>query len=395
MVFWREIVGRSFVMIQRRKIAIAYAFAIPILLGVLFFEVGALFRLNAHEGEIVQEISAVHDCDDLLSALRDAETAARGYVAGGSDSDKSEYGDATSRLNSSLRQLDALSKNDPKIQSRLQQLDALAAKRLGMLDRAMDSRNTRQIATRVPSTDIQGSDVTAAIGKIVAVSLADEERRSQQEQASVARSASSVDTLVKYGGVLTIWMVSVAALLLFYDDMERSRERVEQRLHTDVLDSLPLGVCLATESGVILYANPAADSTFGYKPGELVARNIALLHDLNETGAEARVVEILAQLLPREIWSGELPLRTRDGDIVRTDSWIASIRVGEKDCRLLVHGTPVSGSLQQQSHLGNQFTPPREGAEGTAAPPRALVPGGLELTRSLDSEAIGMSGRAK
>lgn len=382
-------------MIQRRKIAIAYVFAIPILLGVLFVEVGALYRLTAQEEAIAQGISVFHDIDDLQSALRDAEAAAQGYVASGGAYYRSGYGDAASRISGSLRQLDELSKNDPKTQSRVQQLDRLAAQRLGMLEHAMDSRSTQPIATRNPDPDIQGSEAAAAIGKVVADIRADGQARSEQDQASAARSASSVDTLVKYGGVLTIWMVGVAALLLFYKDTEGFRERIEQRLHTDVLESLPLGVCLATDSGVILYANPAAENTFGYKPGELVARNIALLHDLNESGAEPHIVEILAQLLPREIWSGELPLRTRDGGIVRTDSWIASVRVGEKYCRLLVHKTPVSGSLQQQSQLGNQFTPAREGAEGTAAPPRALAPDGRELTKSLDSEAIGMLGRAK
>lgn len=65
-------------MTQRRQIAIAYSFAIPILLTLLMFEVGALYRLDAHEGEIVQSAAALGECESLLSALHDTETAAQG-----------------------------------------------------------------------------------------------------------------------------------------------------------------------------------------------------------------------------------------------------------------------------------------------------------------------------
>ena len=92
--------------------------------------------------------------------------------------------------------------------------------------------------------------------------------------------------------------------LLFHDDRASFRGRIEQRLHSDILESLPLGVCLASESGVILYANPAAESTFGYKPGELVARNVEALQESSEGGSDSRVAEILEQMFGHEIWSG-------------------------------------------------------------------------------------------
>lgn len=382
-------------MTQRRQIAIAYSFAIPILFAFLMFEVGALYRLDAHEGEIVQGAAALSECDSLLSALHDAETAAQGYMASGSDYRRSSYSDAAFRLNGSLAKLDELSKNDPSTQSKLQSLHDLFAKQLGLLQREMDSRKMPRLAGASVAPDPQSANLTGEIEKIVATVRAEKQARSQQEQISAARSASTVDTLVKYGAVVTIWIVAVAALLLFYDDSGRFRERIEQRLHTDVLESLPLGVCLTTESGAILYANPAAEIAFGYKPGELVARNIALLHDASGHGAEPSLAEVFARLTPHELWSGELPIRTKDGEVIRAVSWIASLRVGEKDCRLLVHSAPATGGPEQQSLLAAQFRPLSAAARGIAAPPHATAQDGPGRTTPPDSEVVAVSHRAK
>lgn len=299
-------------MTQRRQIAVAYSFALPILFAFLIFEVGALYRLDAHEGEIVQGAAALSECDSLLSALRDAETAAQGYVSSGSDYYRSSYADAASRFSASLAKLDELSKKDPATQSKLQSLRDLTAKRINLLQRETDSRKAPRLAGVNSAPDAQGANMTAEIDQTIASIRAAKQARSQQEQVSAARSASTVDTLVKYGGVVTIWIVGVAALLLFYDDSDRFRERIEQRLHTDVLEALPLAVCLTTESGAILYANPAAEAAFGYKPGELVARNIALLHDPSG-GREPNLAETLARLTSHELWSGEIPIRTISG----------------------------------------------------------------------------------
>ena len=372
----------------------AYTFAIPILFAFLMFEIGALYRLDAHEREIAQGTSALSECDTVLSALHDAETAAHGYASSGSDYYRSSYADASSRLNGSLARLDDLSKIDPATQTELKSLRESTARRLGLLQREMDVRSAPRIAGANSATDVQGANLAAEIDQIIAGIRADRKARSEQEQASAARSASTVDTLVKYGGVVTIWIVGVAALLLFHDDSDRFRERFEKRLHTDVLESLPLAVCLTTETGVILYANPAAEAAFGYKPGELVARSVALLHDASG-GAEPNLAEVFARLTPHEMWSGQLPIRTKDGDAICAASWIASIRVGEKECRLLVHSAPVARGAEASGLSASQFRQPLEEVRGTAVQPRATAPSVPETTTPPDSEPVGAWRRAK
>ena len=44
-----------------------------------------------------------------------------------------------------------------------------------------------------------------------------------------------------------------------------------------VFDTLPTGVCVTTDQGVILYANPALHSLLRYAPGDLTGLDLAAL----------------------------------------------------------------------------------------------------------------------
>lgn len=241
-------------MTKRRKIAVAYALAISILFVVLFLEVGAVYRLNAHEHEIRNRAATLNTCDDLIFALQDAQTAAQSYVATGARNYRTAYTDAAARVSGSLRALNELARNDAALQSEMQGLNSLATKHLVALQRAGDSKKGSGMGA-VDSPDGTEFGVIEETDEALAKIRADEQARSQMELARAAQSASSVNTLIKYGGVVMIWVAGVAALLLFYDDAGRFREGVERRLHTDILESLPLGLCLTTASGSVLYAN--------------------------------------------------------------------------------------------------------------------------------------------
>jgi PAS domain-containing protein len=382
-------------MTKRRKIAVAYALAIPILFVVLILEVGAVYRLNAHEHEIRNRAATLNACDDLIFALEDAQTAAQSYVASGDWNDRAAYTDAAGRVSSSLEALNQLARNDAALESEMQGLNGLATKRLA-LQHAMDSKKASGIGAP-GSPDSAEFSVAEEADEALAKIRADEQTRSQMELASAAQSASSANTIIKYGGVIMIWAAGVAALLLFYDDAGRFRESVERRLHTDILESLPLGLCLTTASGSVLYANPAAEKAFGYKPGELVARNIAALHEENDNDAERGILETLARLTPRGLWSGKLPIRTREDEIVLVPSWIKAMHVGDKDCRLLVHSAPAASGLEQPGDLIANFRALQSPEEdsGTAGRLRATAQIERERTTSPDSETTVASHHAK
>lgn len=70
------------------------------------------------------------------------------------------------------------------------------------------------------------------------------------------------------------------AVLLHVRDSTRRREmEKELRLHDSILQTMAEGVCLVRpRDGCILYANPTFERMFGYGPGELNGRPVALLN---------------------------------------------------------------------------------------------------------------------
>jgi len=380
-------------LIQRRQIAIGYTFAVPVLFAFLMVEIGALYRLDAHERALVRFSSAESASDAAASAFQDAEHAAQNYVASGSAYYSSAYADAASRVNASLENLKDASKGDAEIEAKVQSLGEVSARRLAALQRAMDSRGSSRADEKHSAADLSASNVSVELETAVAATRADAEARARREEASTAASASSLDSLVKYGGAVTIWIVGLAALLLFYDHTELSRERAGQRLHTDILESMPFGVLLTTESGAVLYANRAAEKALGYNAGELVAHSVARLQT-GDPGVETNPIEILAQLTPGGLWSGELSLRSKEGDTIRGASWIASIRVGQRDCRLLIHSAIGPAESARQPYL-HSLRPQSEAAAQIPSPLRAPLQDAPEPTTLPDSEAIAASHHAK
>jgi PAS domain S-box-containing protein len=288
---------------------------------------------------------------------------------------------AATRVVQSVRNLVQQQDHNAETQTRLKDLQESVLNVVSILQHDIDY-SASQKNNKAALGEMPASGLSAGMRKTFAGVLAAERARFDLQQANAARTESTLNALVKYGGALIIWILGVAALLLIYGDKNQIREQLDHRLHTDILESLPVAVCLTSESGVILYANPAAEDVFGYKPGELVARNIAQLHPPRDNGSGPQIPELLAQLLPQEIWSGELSLMARNGDVIKTDSCMANLRVGEKDCRLLLHKPVISVKGQAQTHLAVQFTGQREAAEGTSIRPRAPVRPGSEPTRS-------------
>ena len=176
--------------------------------------------------------------------------------------------------------------------------------------------------------------------------------RLNQQVAACAARMRVAKALTTYGGGLLIWLVAVGAVLLFYDEKARAWKGVERRVHTKVLQILPLGVTVATDAGIILYANPAEEDLLGYGPGELLGNNAAHLHDLEGPGSERTVNEILDRLGEGKTWEGELPIRKKDGTTLKAPSWVMNLDVPGKVYRVFVHreGRRSTAGLGDAAH---------------------------------------------
>lgn len=100
------------------------------------------------------------------------------------------------------------------------------------------------------------------------------------------------------------------------DITERKKVDETLRLHSDILKNLSEGVYLIRVSdGMIVFANERFDSMFGYDPGESIGKHVSIVNAPGEKTPEARVQEIMYELLRTGTWKGETLNIRKDGTV--------------------------------------------------------------------------------
>ena len=324
-------------MSQRRKIAVAYAFAVPVVLLIVLFLHASLLGVSGSGGEIVQAAQVIQKVDSANLLLKEAGANVQNFVASGGDQTyNTAYQKAIAALRDDLDKLGEQTKDEQSVQAKLQTLWPLISKQLGLFDQAMAtvSKNPARRTKPVSGPDTQTLlDIDRTMEEIDAV----QQMRLQEQVRTATRSVGMAKMFTTYGGGLLVWLVGVASFLLFYDEKARVWKGVERRVHTKVLQILPFGVLVATDAGVILYANPAEEALLGYRSGELLGNNATLLHDLEGPAGVRIVDEILDRLGAGKTWEGELLVRKKDGTILKSLSWVMNLDVPEKMYRVFVH----------------------------------------------------------
>jgi PAS domain S-box-containing protein len=325
-------------MSQRRKIAIAYAFAVPVVLAVVLLLHAALIGVSSSANGMAQAAKVMQETDAALLLLTEAATNAQKYVtSGGSQTWNSAYQDSVSHLRKVLQEIDDETKIDKSVQAKSASLAPLVAKQIILFERSMAVAKRDPSARDKTATYVEDQKLRDDIGKYMAEIKSAQQTRLQQQGEAATGSVRLASMFTTYGGGLVIWLVGVAAFLLFHDEKARAWAGVERRVHTKILQTLPLGVSVATDSGIILYANPAEEALTGYERGELLGNNATLLHDLEGQGGEQTVNQILDRLGAGKSWSGELPVRKKDGTIQKPPSWVMNLDVPGKVYRVFVH----------------------------------------------------------
>jgi PAS domain S-box-containing protein len=324
-------------MTQRRKIAIAYVLAVPVVLAIVLFQHAALFGVKAFEGEMVQAVEVIREAEAASSLLADAVAEAREFTNSMGDG---AYQSTILQLRGVLNQLHEHAANDPSVKAKCQALEPLVESQITLFQRAIDS--AKKEGTSIRGRDLPAGDMPnlmRSIANILGDIQTAEQIRLEQQGEAATRSMHLANTFTTYGGGLLVWLIGVAAFLLFHDEKARAWAGVERRVHTKVLEVFPLGVSVTTDAGIILYANPAEEALFEYRAGELLGGNANLLHALDEEEGKHTVSEILERLGLNKVWSGHLPIRKKDGTILKTASWIVNMEIPGKVYRVFVHNT--------------------------------------------------------
>lgn len=319
-------------MTQSRKIAILYVFAVPAVLLVVLFERVAVLRVGSVQTGMAKAGEVLRACDLAASLLRQSELRP-GPLPGSAAIVPNQA--AISQFSDALQRVRELTRDEPTAGSQFRSLDLLLAERSSVLKSAADSMKSAGSANIFADAESRNQKISGDIADLIAEIRKDYEIGLEQQGQTAGQSVRSAGAAILYGGFLTIWLVGVAAVLLFHDDRTRAWTGVERRVHTRILQELPVGVCLTTGSGVILYANQAEDALLGYEAGELIGRNVGGF--VSPTDADPAFDDVIDRLPPNQTWSGELALYKKDRSYLEVASWVTNLEVAGKFYRLYTH----------------------------------------------------------
>ncbi|HEV2425771.1 MAG TPA: PAS domain-containing protein [Terriglobia bacterium] len=319
-------------MTQGRKIAIAYVFAVPAVLAVVLFQRVTLVRIEGVEGNMLRAADVLRNCDRAIALLKESELRP-GTRVGKAAGESNQAVD--SELASVIQRIRQLTRGDAAAQARFQALDRLTAERTALRQSLRTLAGTRAPAAKLAAAEARDTELRNGIAEIIGQLRTARQDQYQQQAGGASQSVRWANAAVLYGGFLTVWLVAVAAVLLFHDERTRVWKGIERRVHTKVLQELPIGVCLTTGGGTVLYSNSAQDATLGYEPGELYGKDVSAL--VSASPAEPAFDDLVDRLLPNQTWYGELELTRKDMTSLRVASWVTNLEVAGKFFRVYLH----------------------------------------------------------
>jgi PAS domain S-box-containing protein len=298
---------------QVRMLAVGLIVVFPILLVLdvmgyrMMGRTERTLRAQARAAEILRAEART------AAALTLSEFAGRQALAYQDGAALDAYRTARESALTGLGSLKAFAAGDASLAKAIGALGPLLAQEYAALDQRIESRD------KTPAAAAYDKGLEA---KILELGNKSREQldgiRSAQENAlasydeEASGSSKRAVRVLEAADALALWSVALAALLVFRDTQRRQWRGVERRMHSRVLETLPLAVLATDDHGIILYSNPAAHALFEYPGEDLLGRHVSALEGAREA-SEERHRAIDEQLAATGSWAGELETAKRSG----------------------------------------------------------------------------------
>ncbi|WP_183942828.1 ATP-binding protein [Sphingomonas sp. BK580] len=262
----------------------------------------------------------------LLSAVKDAETAQRGYLLTGDPAFLHPYAPAR-RLASRLRAVEGVAAPD---------VAALIDMKFAELDRTLALfRAGRREAARAAVADGEGRRVMDRLRTALARAGTSERALTEERRATFAQQRSELRLLLLATAAVLTLALAVTLRSLWrsrceaYDAALDAYEKGERNVA--ILRGTSDALLILNPSGTIEMINEAASTLLGYTPEELERRDIATVLQIAEgSGAFHERVGLSDGRLGRHLLTDRVA-RHRDGSERRVDVAIGVMRVPSGD----------------------------------------------------------------
>jgi len=211
---------------------------------------------------------------------------------------------------------------------------------------------------------VYGQPMEAIIGKSTSDFLPDEAARLTRQDREVIRSRQSimVDAPIRDAQGQVRWFETIKSALLNergeVSGMVGAAREVTQRKQAEdalkmqslILQNMAEGALLIGPDQTILFANSALEAAFGYEPGELIGKSVAVLNAWPEPET-ARFNQQVSRTARRDgLWIGEYQNRRKDGTLFTSEARISLLDLGGQ-----IHYVTVQQDITDRKRLERQI----------------------------------------
>ncbi len=199
-----------------KKIGTGFCLAVAALAIIGGTAYRSTLQLVETAGWVAHTEDVLRNLEQIISALKDAETGQRGYVITGEEPYLEPYHDGLGRIASDVDKVRSLTRDNDKQQRRLETLDPLIAQRLAFAREVVEARKSGTFETAQKMiTDGKGRRTMDEIRKVVTAMENEETGLLKKRQAAADDSFARAKNIIVFGGLaaaillaLTGWRIT-------------------------------------------------------------------------------------------------------------------------------------------------------------------------------------------
>jgi hypothetical protein len=131
---------------------------------------------------------------------------------------------------------------------------------------------------------------------------------------------------------------------------ERKRAEDALKMQSLILQNMAEGALLIGPDQKILFANSALEAAFGYEPGELIGKSVAVLNAWPEAETARFNQQVVRAARRNRLWIGEYQNRRKDGTLFTSEARISLLDLGGQ-----VHYVTVQQDITDRKRLERQI----------------------------------------
>jgi PAS domain S-box-containing protein len=236
---------------------------------------------------------------DLSLAMESIESASRGFVLTGKDSDLDAYRANVARVAQDQAAIRMLTADNSVQQIHFPDLEVLAAERIQHADMLINLRRNEGQEIAAAAFENSPDERDTEFQTLIGILQNEEVRLRMQRVATTKLYVSQTKTILFFGSLMGLLIVAAAAWIAVRDSS--TRETAEAR-YRGLLEAAPDGMVVVDQSGSIVLLNAQAEKQFGYRRDELLGQKVTniipkgfaerLIADGTRTAAEALAQQI-------------------------------------------------------------------------------------------------------